>query len=185
MPKKTALLSAWDKRFADPVEHLEHKLQYANSNKKEAAVNDILKVIENCKENDVLVALHAHLLKDKYHYLRDMTGPIPLSFWRGTIDDNGTIAMTSASWASIEKAFALQMAVNIIGRSPLTQTYAAQIAAQLRKSHGFFAIKRHDIDLLQMLEKMGSEEKSNATYEAFSQGNMEAVKAKHQRHFKR
>ncbi len=98
--------------------------------------------IKECRDNDLLFYLHVNLLLEKYNYLRQLTPLGDDGLWRGMINAEGELAITSYVWAMIEKAISLQMGHNVVANCKFTPEVAAEKYQQFSSKHPFFALKR-------------------------------------------
>jgi hypothetical protein len=160
----------WKKRHDADFQHLEGKL----SSRKKSDVAIIIQHISTIEDIDTLMALHQHLLDKKFDYLREFTGVVKFSLWRGT-DANNNEIHTTKSWAMIEKAISLQI-VKIAPTSKRPEKFA--FTESIGIYHPFLTIKRFHIP-------GQSEESDNASFDAFRHKDTKKVEEKHQSHFRK
>jgi hypothetical protein len=158
-----------------------------NRNKK----NDlpiIVRYIKSINDLDTLIGLHKHLQTKKFNYLRNYTGWFSFSFWRGTL--NNQHLMTTKTWAMIEKAISLQMAITLQANNrkeklkmepeyitaPLKKDHFDTKPEQLAMTHKFFTLKRLMIPF-QFFPR------TNASSQAFIAGDEAKLTQKYNAHF--
>jgi hypothetical protein len=135
--EKKAFRDQWHIRNDAAVAAFESHLIYEKSQD----INPIISYIKTINNVDTLLALQRHLLKNKFNYLRELTGKVKISFWRGT-DCDEKVATTSKTWAMIEKAFSLQLANCMYLQFNPEASVLKERALQLISNHTFFALKR-------------------------------------------
>jgi hypothetical protein len=171
--EKQFFVLQWSTRNDVAIAAFERQLNYNKSHD----FNSIIKHIQTISDIDTLFALQHHLLKNKFDYLRELTGKRKISFWRGT-DSDAKIVTTSKTWAMIEKAFTLQIANLMRNLLPVNKDLFHVKSDQLRTNHAFFAMKRFDITGLTGFTR-------STTYRAFRSCDNATFNEKYESHFRK
>lgn len=167
--ERTHFLQQLTNRYETELNLLDSKL----IGDKKHDLHTITSFIANCKDNDILSMIHSYLLTEQFTYLRNKNNKSFLFKWQGCDGDDNITGVTK-TWAMIEKAISLQMALNVLMPTRYSPNVANERAEQLANDHKFFAIKRKINN--QMFSKV---------YESFKNCNESAFDMSYDKHFRR